>query len=232
MSLDAQLDYIDNLPERLKEQLRDYTGSGYEDLNETLRQRKNPSGEVKQLIDDLDAIFLSVPPLREDITVYRGMKQRLSPELGTSYLSTSLDIFKARDFTSLKCCLFRIHVPAGSRVLPLRRISEAKYEDEVLLDRYGVLAVTYENIAHGVQEYTTLYIPSTRVIVTPTITKKELDFQLSASEWAERIIARANVEELQYFTPDEVIESLTETFDEEIPEEAYVIARAKLSALL
>lgn len=245
MSLQEQEQYVSNLSHSITETIKDYTGSDYEEINTALRHRKTPSAAIAKKIEDLDAAFLGAPPLQHPITVYRGMKGKLDSSLASAYVSTSTDRIVPKDFTGGKCCLFEIQVPAGSKVLPLMRISEVKYEHEVLLHRKGVLVVTYETtrdelaFGHSVsaepkptmQIFYVTYIPDKVIAITPTVTQKTIKLVFSAQHWADRISARVNVEELEYFTPEEIVNNIVGEFSESIPDEAKVIAIAKLQSM-
>jgi signal recognition particle subunit SEC65 len=71
-----------------------------------------------------------------------------------SVISTSSDIDIALDFVNPNnsCCLYKISVSPGSRVLPLYGISDAPEEEEILLEMNGLYDITYrtkENIPYS-----------------------------------------------------------------------------------
>ena len=59
-----------------------------------------------------------------------------------SYISTSMDKDQSKYYIDKKCCLMKIIIPTGNRVLPLFEKSTHTNENEILLDRDGILLVT------------------------------------------------------------------------------------------
>lgn len=99
---------------------------------------------VKDVQRRLDAAFANVPPLAHSMVVYRGIKYNKGEKYqhesvyNKQYISTTTHIETAQDFLSGKsCCVLHITLPQGSRVLPLKRVSHYKDENEILLPRGG-----------------------------------------------------------------------------------------------
>jgi len=232
--MDPQKRYVATLSKPSRDVLIGYTGSDYEEINDCLRKKKKLTASTKHKIDTIDSIFDGAPPLDSPITVYRGMVGKIESTLSTSYISTSLDRDKANTFTGNKCCMFEITVPAGAKVLPLAAISDVKSENEVLLHRKGVLIVTHEvrNLALDKDYFYSTYIPERYVGITPVVTLKAIKKTFSAEHWAERLYARINLDELDYFTPEEIVESVVKDSEEksDIPNEAKTIVIARLKS--
>jgi hypothetical protein len=128
-----QIVFLDNMPAEYKEILYRYTFHGYLLMN-SINQNENRDKLI------LDEIFLKIPPVKEDFIVYRGTKKE--PYFDNRiYTSTSLSIKIAKDpdFTEKDCCLLKITVKAGTKVIPLLHFTEFPEELEVLLDRKGYL---------------------------------------------------------------------------------------------
>ena len=162
--LEKQLEYIENLSEHHIHALRNYTGSGYEILNKKMRNEEPLSIEEKSLLKRLDEIFREAPDVKEDLYLYRGIKEEFNPSL-SSFMSCSLseEIARDSDFSGYKgnSSVLRIKVSKGSKVLPLFNVSFAKYEKEILLDRYGkceIISKGYD-IFFSKKTYEVKYIP-------------------------------------------------------------------------
>ncbi len=140
-SLSEQTAYVDKLPHDIQYSLRFYSYKGYVPINGFLRGlRSEISPSVKKHVENIITAFRDVPPLREPIIVYRG---KLSDKIYSdkAFLSTSLIMETTQDF-SRECCVFKITVSAGSKVLPIENFSIKASEQEILLDRNGKLEKT------------------------------------------------------------------------------------------
>lgn len=96
------------------------------------------------MITDIDIIFKACPPLKYPILVYRTIDQHFAFDYKSEgYVSTSTTITTAG--TTGNCCLLRITVPAGIKVLPLKKISTNPSENEILLPRDSSLQFSCES---------------------------------------------------------------------------------------
>lgn len=95
---------------------------------------------TKHLIEQIMNIFKRSPPLRTRIVVYRGLKNQFSQD-PTRFLSTSLDPQHALRYAANQCCMQRILIPRGVRLLFVAGFSSYKKEQEFLLHP-GRLIVT------------------------------------------------------------------------------------------
>ena len=134
--------YIKTLPDELTAALVAYTGSGYSDINQSLRggasrnrSERNTNTSLLNLVPKIDKAFLTAPPLTHPMTVYRGVSglDKLRDDNGFSSCSLKKDI--SNRFGGEK--VFEILLPIGTRVLFVKPISCVRGEDEVLLDRSG-----------------------------------------------------------------------------------------------
>ena len=122
-----------NLPRNIREALYTYTLG---DLDESIQK-------------DINDAFSVIEPIEKPIIVYRGIQssaEALRMQF-PSFISTSASIDVARDFRGDSvCCLFTIHVPAGSKVLyiPKEMHYEEDDEEEVLLQGGGELQIVSE----------------------------------------------------------------------------------------
>ncbi len=86
----------------------------------------------------LDYAFEHCPLLEKELTVYRGVTVKelshFSTQFGT-YVSVTTNLHVAKQFAPNECCIFKIRLPKGSRVLALRGISLFPEQEELLLPR-------------------------------------------------------------------------------------------------
>jgi hypothetical protein len=211
VNLVKQYQYVNGLNVETKRVIGDYTGNEYEDLNYRLRNGATLSEEQMYMVKILDKAFISVPPLENPIIVYRGIKSNLISEI-LSYISTSQDIDQTKEFTGSQCCLLRITISAGSKILPIEYISEAKYEKEILLPRFGMLTITKQSYYGNTKMYDLVFLPAYSISITPETTKSEIDNILTDEEWSDRILSLIIPEELELFDSiEELITSIVES---------------------
>lgn len=140
----SQLAYMDALPADVQDGVSTYTRKGmYYEFNKTLASGAKPV-LYEAVYDALSQAVADVPPLDDPVLLYRGLTggldlTRMSKQFNsTSYLPSVADgTFIQYNFQGQKCCLLKITVPAGARVLPLGRISRDPDEEEVLLPPGG-----------------------------------------------------------------------------------------------
>lgn len=109
-----------------------YVGEGgfAEELNHALRVDQKLTRDQERSYKGIMNAFQEIPPLEEDIMVYRGTS--FLPFVVKSFISTSFDQKVAEQFVEQDCCLLEIIVPKGQKVLPLDKISMLP-ESEILL---------------------------------------------------------------------------------------------------
>ncbi len=142
--IDDQINYVKFLSNYDKNILKWYTdGTEYKEFNKCIRNNLFLCSDYIIYKQKLKDIFFQAPPTTSDIIVYRGMgrphhldKNDMDP---LSYIHTSLHVKSAVEFANEdnKCCLYQILVKKGSKILPVRKISEHYFEDEIILDKNG-----------------------------------------------------------------------------------------------
>jgi hypothetical protein len=139
-AISAQLEYVDNLPREILTSLHNYTQDEYKKINKIARDLPEEFDPEKEEIenDDLKNIeraFIHVPPLTESITVYRGIRTKRDTSIYDVkyYLSTSADIDRVIEFVG--CCMLKINIQSGCKILPLMKVSNYAAEKEILIQR-------------------------------------------------------------------------------------------------
>lgn len=138
--------------------------------------------EVINILNGLDMAMSKIPPLEKSITTYRGVYVGNSKVINDpAFISTTLDKNYANEIVqqeyddlyrnsgNTKCCVLEIHVPAGSKVLPLFMFSEFPFQKEILLDRNGNFIKTGEYIKNDVLHLTLVYLPGHSVILDNSV---------------------------------------------------------------
>ena len=146
--------FMGSLTDAEKEAIKDYTGSGFESLNNSLRHDWALATSQKETQKNLDSV-IAKGVLKEDIRVYRGSSTDLVKgastvdevlamvgEVVTDKGFTSSSITKAGSFKS-EPILYRIDVPKGKgRGAYINNGSHFKnHEYEFLLKRGGNYAI-------------------------------------------------------------------------------------------
>lgn len=238
--LEEQLRYVENLPQNIKESLILYTDEKYIKLNEYMRFGGRLPTEYQEIYDNIHLAFDNVPVLINSMTVYRGIRKNISikyegkymPYL-KSFISTSTSLNEARDFSGDTCCMLRILLSSGSKVLPLSTISEHPEEMEILLSDEGEFIITNVVLLGTLETYDITYIPKNFIIHTNITTNNELNNftnELSDDEWKSRILSLVSEEEAELFG-EETIDNIVSSFDETIPPNAIKMAKISFREL-
>lgn len=173
-NLETQNKFVNNLPDEIKKSLTWYTGGGFDKFNENMRKETKLSPIQKNNLQKIDTAFLGVQALTNAITVFKGTNSS-NVYSDKSFISTSRDYKIAQDnFGGTNSVIWRITVSPGSKVLPLESISKYVEENEILLDRNGILVVTGTHITKHQQKiiYVTYNPPNTLVVKNITDIKK------------------------------------------------------------
>lgn len=143
--------------------------------------------------------------LENPIVVFKG-KHSSRVYSDRSFVSTSLSYEVAKEkFAGEECCVVEITVSPGSKVLPLRTISEKPEEEEVLLDRDGIMMVTGNKLGKDNMKiiYAT-YSPEESKLV-----KTEKDIEKADKSFDPQLVLEAIIESLKDedldFLDDQVI---------------------------
>jgi len=151
---------IVNSSKDLMKAISDYTGYQFKTLNAHLRQGVALTATEERVAHRIDSMFESLQPIKETLTLYRGIKQEDQVNNKNAFVSASHDISVAKGFVGKECCLLVITIPPGSKVLFIEDVSRFPKEREVLIERTGGFAITLiDNDAYKVTKIFTTYIP-------------------------------------------------------------------------
>lgn len=193
--LSRQLEYVSKLSDDIKDVLSWYTGDNSDSFNQELR-----SGFLSELtkkkLKFIDIAFFGVPTLNESLTVFKGIETD-SVYSDRAFMSTSILYSMAKDFTGVYCCMLKITISPGSKVLPLRSISRKPYEEEILLNRDGHLQVTGTEIVNNFKIIFATYLPQKSIEV-----KNENEVQKAQKSFDKDIIINRIVDIYKDEDPD------------------------------
>jgi hypothetical protein len=231
--LEPQFDYVNNLPDSIKDALFEYTDTAYRDLNDQLRSGSVLTSSQRRLLDLIDRAFDAVPPTDQPIIVYRGVRGSFLPDI-VAYVSTTYDPDVAKSFTGSACCYLKIVLPAGSLLLPIEWLSNSPHEHEILLPRDGKFMITHTrwDESVGVQAYDVIYIPENSQPLDETTNLTETGPpSVDLAQWVQRIVDLISPEELDLLGPADAVNSVVTTSlkSEAIPSEAIQMAIQRLS---
>jgi hypothetical protein len=139
-----------------------YTTKDYRDFNSTLREKQLMSPKNLIHLHNMQKAFMEVPPLHKNqkLVVYRGVKHFRNNDILKHFLSTSLSIEEALAYASDDCCVFRITVGPGSKILPFFIHAEYSGELEILLDSDAYVYINNTPTKYkGVNVYDIQYSP-------------------------------------------------------------------------
>lgn len=147
-----QIKYVNSLSSETKNAIQYYTDDGYDKINNYLRHGgEKYIQQVYNSVKLIDQAFKNAPPLTQDVVTFRGIKSSYEIEgefVEKAYTSSTVDLSIALEFNgNSKCCIFKIHVSKGTRVLPLVDCSENASELEVLLPRgskFKILSIVFD----------------------------------------------------------------------------------------
>ena len=151
--LEKHFSYVNSLSDDIKKSLNQYTKSYYSNINTYLREgglrERNTEIFMKKLtenISNIDTAFKFAPAISDSLTLYRGQEFEIFDT--KSFTSASTVLESAYRFFELfeGCCLYVITLSPGSKILPLRHISEEPSEEEILIDRNGRFFITNTEI--------------------------------------------------------------------------------------
>lgn len=152
-----QYNYINNLSDDIKDSIIEYTTNKYIRINKYLDDNCLPyNKELSLIINNIDTAFQDAPLLKEDIILYRGLNlpdiydkkrnnnMKLAGYKGIykGFISTSLLIYNTEMFQNKICCVLKINVPKNTKCLFIEYISNIPSEQEVLLQRNSILAIS------------------------------------------------------------------------------------------
>lgn len=190
-----------------RKSVKDYTGEAYESINKSLLYGTKLSDKNRIIINDLDEIFRNIPPLEDDILVYRGVTVKHKFGVLSGFISTSYDISKAVTFADKQkqCCIFIIRVPAGAKVIPLEDVSITSNEGEILLPRSGYFKARGTSYKNGFETFNldlVLDAPSPKLVSPP----KEKG--MPREEILKLLIENTQEDEIELFGVEEAVRSI------------------------
>ena len=180
-----QLDYIKNLPDNIIDSIYNYTSTKLTyTLNNGLVKDEKFDAETTRDYDNIKKAFLNVPPLEQNIRVFRGVRHS-EYITAKSFSSCSLDINVSIGFAERRddndklfpeCAMVVINVARGCRVLPLWEMSRYPEEMEILLEDGGKFVITEVKKTNAKCKKTifTNYVPSRSIEVTNGISLDSL----------------------------------------------------------
>ncbi len=166
--MDDQFRYLLSLSEEDKNVIRSYTQGGYISLNESLRHKLPLDQHDTHMLEVLDRIFERAPSIKDPMFAYRGYSAPSSSTFVKSggFISATGHAARAQRFMNpeTRCCMMRITVPAGAKMLPIMGISQFPEERELLISRHGTLHVTAKSVdAQGMSIVDTIYTPHVEI---------------------------------------------------------------------
>jgi len=187
--------YVEKLEEELVEELVESIlwycqEANYKEFNENLRKGLQLTEEQSENLKNLDDAFLGVSPLKNAITVYKGIKEDVVFTSDKAFMSTTIFFDKAKLFSNDTCCIYQITVSPNSKVLPIRKISTFPEEEEILLDRGGNLTLTGTGVKEGKKIFYITYSPKFSHEL-----KEDLDKQFLESEFLKLVQTAVKEEE-------------------------------------
>lgn len=162
----SQIDFLKDIIYKKPEiylSLKAYKSDLFENINNSIRYNDIINDDIKNIINNIDYIFKNIPPLEKDIILYRGINDPTYINQN-SYISTSLTLNGALNFKYNNCCILKIHIPSGTKIIPLHGIfKDSDFgqldEKEVLLQPNSKLEIFYEYIDKmGVKTFECIYI--------------------------------------------------------------------------
>ena len=206
--LGKQLEDVRKLDPSLSDYLKKYTDD-YQ-INQNMCLKNAPLSDTQRLLrDNIMKVFEEITPIRESITVYRGLSSTTSinlERLRCQFISVSLDKkYVEENFVGDSgCCLMVITIPAGSTIIPMLDYSHIPEEMELLLPPNGNWKLIRE-MDDDVRIYYFNYLPNTsdnqqytRGDVMEDI-REEKKKSLSKENEINRIIDNYNSDEAEFF---------------------------------
>ena len=183
------------LPEECRFALYLYT-KGSNIFNDLLRSNISSIKKLTML-KDIERAFKLIPPLKDDLIVYRAVNADKSSDIDKKIkilTSTSYDIRTTLTFIKNKCCIMKIKIPKGSRVLCMDTLSYFSgdvNEFEILLPPGGNFVEINDNIKKST-------IPS--ILTKFQIKLYDYNYKIDFGKKYEEEINRINKEVIHKFT--------------------------------
>lgn len=199
--------FISGLDRNLKNSLEHYSRDSTS-INHTLRGRREPTEKIKNIISDIDSVFLQLDVLQTPLTLFRGIDDEKYLN-DIAFVSTSYEEEVAGAYSQDECCIIVINVPVGAKVIFIESISQNKDDKEVLLERGGSFSKTHVNVKSGKKYIYVSYIPPS------TSVSKDLPKLVKQSEKEDEIvnfiasnIEKSEIESLKEMGLEDEIETI------------------------
>jgi len=159
--LSEQINFLKEISDDHLESLYWYTVGDCRALNARMREGKKLSKRQQIHKDHIMDIFNSIPPLKEQITVWRGFSSKVGYDKNM-FISTTIDKSIAYGYVDVvaNCCIYQIVITPGSKIIPMWTISGFTTEQEILLCPGNVVIVTGEYIERDMKIINMTYIPA------------------------------------------------------------------------
>lgn len=228
-NLRKQEEYVRKLTNDEKNSLNWYTGGNYDKFNEAMRSGKELSKIQIDNKKNIDSSFIAVPPLESSIIVYKGKSsERIYSD--KSFMSTTLLYEQTKRFTGNECCVVQITVSPGSKVLPIRSISREPDEEEVLLDRDGIMIVTGNSInRHGMKVVFATYCPRDSKSIKGDEELKRVDSSFDNQLIVEKLIELFQNDDPDFLDEDTIVISYSKVTGKKISDKDLEIIKKRLN---
>lgn len=170
-NLDPQINFIKSLSPDILQSIKWYTQEGNAQTlnallikyNGTLKVENSEIDEKYILhLQNLEYIFKNIPSITIPLTVYRGVKDIFATDTYSThtFVSTSVNNKIVNRFINYenKCCILRITVNPGAKIIPI--ISELSYhpdELEILLNKEFVMVLNMVSTQNDILYYDISY---------------------------------------------------------------------------
>jgi len=158
---------VSGLPADQQVALKSYSGSGYVEINRSLRDNVLESDSVSRKIKKIDAA-MSNSVLTEDVKVVRraqswtdanGSEVKLKNAVGKVIIHDNFVSTTAKSSGVFAGETLELSVPAGTRAVWLKPISHHAREEELLIDRGYRILITGQRVENNVTIYEGVVIP-------------------------------------------------------------------------
>lgn len=163
-----------------------------------------------------------MPPIETSITVYRGIKTSLMGDITSivTHISTSYDQKESLVFTNKYCCMIRITLSPGSKVLPVEDISIHPLEKEIIVSRFGSFNLVLISVIDDLKFYDLVYLPEGYIHIESNVELNSNKNSLTVEQSINRLNSLIDEEELElYDTFEDYINDLITRYQLLIPHE-------------
>ena len=185
--MEELITYIKSLPENIKQSIKSYTTINYIEFNKKIRGKGLLSANENIMKEHIHTAFINIPVLKNELIVYRGIKNKDHIQDDHMFISCSLDIDVAKHFTNISFdkYIMKIIISSGSKILPIYPISDEPSELEILLCKCdNIITNTFINKIDDFTIFHCMCIPYTSVKI---LDKDTPEIIISTSETSKKI---------------------------------------------